>query len=83
MLLSYIRGDFVYCPVLLVQFTLVRGDILCQCEFVIFEFKLVAYVNPKGEKSDGDFGYYTGVLIAHVGIVSTNVNDCAEHIYSS
>ena len=61
----------------------VRGDILCQSEFVIFEFQLVAYVNTKGEKSDGNFGYNTGVLITDVGIVSTNVNDCAEHIYSS
>ena len=49
MLLSYIRGDFVYCPVLLVQFTLVRGDILCQSEFVILKFQTITNVHTEGQ----------------------------------
>ena len=36
-LLSYIRGDFVYCPVLLVLFTYIRGDfVYCPVLLVLF-----------------------------------------------
>ena len=40
-LLSYIRGDFVYCPVLLVLFTYIRGDfVYCPVLLVLFNLKL-------------------------------------------
>ena len=54
-------------------------DFLCQSEFVIFKFKPVAYINPKGEQGNSDFRDYAGGIILDKGIVTANINDSTVH----
>lgn len=48
-------------------------------EFVILELEPVANVRAKGEQGDGDLGNHAGVVIFDVGVITTNINYCAEH----
>ena len=53
------------------------------CEFVIFKFQPIAYIDAKGQQGDGDLGYNAGIIIPDEGIVSANIDHGTEHISSS
>ena len=52
-------------------------------KFVIFKFQPIAHIDAKGQQGDGNFGDYTGIVILDIGIVTTDINNGAEHIFDS
>ncbi len=48
-------------------------------KFVVFKFETVAHVHAKGQQSNGNLGNNAGVIVLHIGVISTDVGYSAEH----
>ena len=57
------------------------GFLYCS-KFVVFELKSVTNVNTVGEKCNGNFGNYTGIIVTDDAVIATNINNCTDHNYS-
>jgi len=48
-------------------------------KFVIFKFQAITDINAKGEQRQRYLRYDTGIIIADIGVIATNISHCAEH----
>jgi len=48
-------------------------------ELEVFEFELIAHIHSEGQQGDGYLRNHAGIQIFHVGVISTNVNNGADH----
>ena len=40
---------------------------------------MVTYISPKGKKRNGNLRNNAGIIIFDHGIITTDINNCAEH----
>ena len=59
--------------------TLVPTIFLYSFKFIVFKFESVSHINTEREQSKSYFGDHSGSIVFYVGIIATNINDCAKH----
>ena len=59
-----------------------RRDFLYGSKFVVFKPQATAHIDVIRQKRQRHLGFYAGVVILDGGIVSENIDHCAEHIAS-